>query len=99
MTKEEVLSRLRSHFPVLSRRFGIAGLYLFGSVVRNEAEASSDIDLLVDFHSGERIGLFRFIDLKDALEGILGASVDLVTRDALKDRMIDSILKEAVRAA
>ncbi len=51
---------------------------LFGSVARGDATDESDFDLLVAL-SGP-MGLFRFVALKRALEGILGRLVDLVTK-------------------
>lgn len=43
--------------------------------------------------------MFAFVRLKNYLEDLLGQSVDLVTPDALKDRLRDRILEEAIRAA
>jgi predicted nucleotidyltransferase len=49
---------------------------------------------LVDFY--EPISLFKFIELEDFLSQHLGVKVDLVMKDALKSRIKDSILKEAI---
>ena len=45
MKHDDVISRLLEQSPELSGRYGIASLYLFGSVARDEARADSDIDL------------------------------------------------------
>ena len=95
MTRDEILRALREHLPEL-RRHGVAHLSLFGSVVRSEASPDSDVDLLVEFDTP--VSMFKFLDLKDCLEGILGRPVDLVTRGALKPQLRDRILAEAVRA-
>jgi len=52
---------------------------------------------LVEF--AKPIGLFEFVRLKIYLEKLLQRKVDLVTPDALKERMREQILKEAIRAA
>jgi len=92
----DVRTILSTHFRSLQER-KVAELFIFGSVVRGEADEDSDIDILVVF--SEPVGLFHFIRLQDHLEQLLGCDVDLVTRDALKPALRDSILREAVRAA
>jgi len=67
---------------------------LFGSYVKGEQKDTSDLDVLVDFY--EPISLFRFIELEDFLTQQLGVKVDLVMRDALKPRIKDNILSEAI---
>jgi predicted nucleotidyltransferase len=56
--------------------------YLFGSYVRGEADADSDIDLLVDLDHSQRIGL-QFIQMRIDLEKLLNAKVDLVSSNGL----------------
>ncbi len=56
--------------------------YLFGSFARGEADASSDIDLLVDLDHSQRIGL-QFIQMRLDLEKLLNAKVDLVSSTGL----------------
>lgn len=96
MQRNEALDILAKHRPVLSA-MGVASLALFGSVARNEAEGDSDVDLLVSFD--RPVGFFHFLEVKDYLETILKARVDLVTEDALKKQLRERVLAEAVRAA
>lgn len=96
MQRDEVITRLAGARPLLDQ-FGVKGLYLFGSVARNEAGDESDIDLLVEFE--QPVSLFEFVRLRRELEVVLGRRVDLVTRLALKPQLRDRILREAVRAA
>jgi predicted nucleotidyltransferase len=56
--------------------------YLFGSYVRNEADNSSDIDLLVELDYSQRIGL-QFIQMKIDLENLLHSKVDLVSSNGI----------------
>ncbi len=74
---------------------GVRSLELFGSVARDDAKAGSDVDLLVEFEGP--VGLFHFFRVQQRLEEILRCPVDLLMRDAVKPRLRDRILAEAVR--
>jgi predicted nucleotidyltransferase len=76
---------------------GVAALYLFGSVARDEARDDSDVDLLVEFTGPPSFD--RFMDLKFFLEDALGVPVDLVTRRALKAFLRSEIERDAYRVA
>ncbi len=56
--------------------------YLFGSYVRGEADADSDIDILVDLDYSQKIGLL-FIQMKIDLEKLLHTKVDLVSSNGI----------------
>ncbi|MBM4395593.1 MAG: nucleotidyltransferase family protein [Deltaproteobacteria bacterium] len=95
MRRDEAVGILIAHRAEWAS-YGIRSLDLFGSVARGEAGPGSDVDILVAFAPGERVGLFRFLRLKETLERLLGRPVDLVTRDAIKPRMRAAILQELV---
>ena len=67
---------------------------LFGSIVRGEASATSDLDLSVEF-SGKK-SLFDLVDLKLALEELLHCKVDVLTYNSLHPLIKDAILSEEV---
>ena len=94
--REDVLARIDRAAPEL-RAHAVKELWLFGSAAREELKAGSDIDILVDFAAP--VTLFEFARLRRRLESLLGRSVDLVTRDALKPQLREQILREAVRVA
>ncbi len=97
MCVETTIARLRTD-ESLVREFSIRALYIFGSVARGEDSPGSDIDILVEFKPGSRIGLFAFARLQGRLSELLEKKVDLVARDGLHLALKDQILKEAVRA-
>lgn len=70
----------------LCRRYGVARLALIGSATEEASfdPARSDIDFLVDF-SGEEQLFARYIDLKEALESVLGRPVDLIIARAVRN--------------
>ncbi len=67
------------------RRRGVANPEIFGSSARGDDHEGSDLDLLVDFAPGT--DLIDMVNIKSELEEILGAPVDLIPRDGLKDRV------------
>lgn len=73
--------------------FHVASLFLFGSVNRNEAKASSDADLLVEF--SQPVGLFTLARLQIYLEKLLGCAINLGTPDSLTLYMQDLVMEGA----
>jgi predicted nucleotidyltransferase len=81
----------------LCRRWHIAELALFGSVLRSDFRPDSDIDVLVKFEPGHVPG-FGMITLEDELSTLLGGRrVDVVTAQSLNHRIRDRVLAEAER--
>jgi len=97
MKRNEVLRILTEHKDELVTRYPIASLFIFGSVARDEAQAASDVDVLVEF--SQPVGLFQFIDLKQRLELLLGCKVDLGTPRSIKPLLKADVLKDAIRVA
>jgi predicted nucleotidyltransferase len=87
----EKLSQLK---PDLAKEYRVSSLALFGSYLRGEESMTSDLDILVTFV--EEPGLIKFIELEHRLSDELGVKVDLVMKDALKPRLGERILEEAV---
>lgn len=85
---ENTLSKLK---PELSSKFYVGKIGYFGSYARNEQTEVSDIDILVELT--QPLG-WEFFDLKDTLENALHLKVDLVTINALKAQLKESILRE-----
>lgn len=93
MTREQVTARL-VEAEAQVRALGVARLALFGSVLRNEARADSDVDILVQFSPGGK-SFERFLALSELLEARLGRRVELVTTEALSPFIGPRILAEA----
>ncbi|PRY45453.1 hypothetical protein CLV58_102202 [Spirosoma oryzae] len=67
--------------------------YVFGSYARNEADTTSDLDLLVELDYSQPIGL-QFIGMKLDLEDSLHKRVDLVSLSGLSPRLRPFIEKD-----
>ena len=76
------------------RRYGVARLEVFGSVSRGDASPASDVDVLYELEPGARLG-WDIEKLADELSEILGRRVDLVSRNALHERLRHGVLAEA----
>lgn len=92
MKREQVIKDLEKNSDIL-RKYGVKHLGLFGSLARDEAREGSDIDLLVDF---ENKSFDTYMDAKEFLENLLQCKVDLVITDAVKPRLKDAIINEAI---
>ena len=88
-----VLRWHREQIREIATRHRGRAIYVFGSVARGEAGATSDLDFLVDFEPGS--SLFDLMRISDELEALLGCPVDVVSRAGLKDRD-RHILDEAI---
>jgi len=81
VSRELVAERLRNEIKYLNAEYGVETIGLFGSVRTGDQSEQSDIDLVVEF--SKPIG-FRFIELAEYLEQLLGASVDLLTPEGIE---------------
>lgn len=93
------MSRARIDIPKdriadFCRRHHIRKLALFGSVLRDDFNPESDVDVLVEFESGHTPGL-AFFAMQDELGGILGIKVDLHTPAFLSHYIRSKILASA----
>ena len=87
---KEILKQLK---PELAQRFHVQTIGLFGSIVRDDFSADSDIDIIVDFN--RPVGI-EFIDLADYVEQQLQNKVDLVSKKGIKDKYYKAIEREIV---
>ena len=95
MQQDVVLQILKQKNAEMTKQFGVKTLSIFGSVARNEATFTSDVDLLVEFN--RPVGYFGLFALQDYLEKLLGCPVDLGTPDSLKPRIRERVMGELIR--
>lgn len=92
--KEEILKVLKEKSPYIRKKYHVKSIGLFDSCVRGEEKKESDIDILIEFE--KPIGLFKFMELEEYLSQKLGRKVDLVEKDALKERIKPYVMEEVV---
>ncbi len=91
ITKNSVLAKLRELKPFLYKEFAVKEIGLFGSFSDGSFSEESDIDILVELENP--IG-WKYFSLEIYLEKIFNRKIDLVTKNALKRQLKDTILKQ-----
>lgn len=90
MSKDEILIKLREIKPILQRDYAVKEIGLFGSFADDSYDEDSDIDLIVELE--KPIG-WKFFTLEIYLEKIFKRKIDLVTKNAIKDQIRESVFK------
>jgi hypothetical protein len=85
----------RSEIEGFCRRNRIRRLALFGSVLREDFTADSDVDVLMEFEPDARVGLITLAGMENELSGLIGRRVDLNTAGCLSPHFRDEVLREA----
>ena len=94
MKKQQAIQSLKESKALLSQRFGVNRLALFGSTARDTATETSDIDILVSFDGPATSS--RYFGVQFYLEDLFGCPVDLVTEKAVRQELRPYIEREAI---
>lgn len=94
MTIYELLQANRERILQTASKYGAYNVRIFGSVARGEADASSDVDFLVEMEPGR--SLFDLGGLLMDLQELLNCKVDIVTEKGLRQRIRERVLREAI---
>ncbi|MBX7257982.1 MAG: nucleotidyltransferase domain-containing protein [Candidatus Hydrogenedentes bacterium] len=86
----------REQLAATCKRWHIAKLSVFGSVLREDFRPDSDVDVLVEFEPGHTPG-WEIVDIGEELSGVFGGHyVDIVYPEYLLPRLKDEILSSAI---
>lgn len=91
LTQDYILNKLKELKPTLYKDYSVKEIGLFGSFTNDTFAADSDIDILVEFE--KPIG-WKYFSLEIYLEKVFERRIDLVTKNALKEQIKESILKQ-----
>ena len=91
---EIIKNKLTNHKKHLQNQYRVEELGLFGSYVRGDQHAESDIDILIDYKKPPT--LFMILELEDFLTDLLESPVDLVTKKGIKPQLKPYILNEVI---
>ena len=80
----------------LCRLHGVRKLEVFGSILRGDFDPQrSDVDVVVEFEPRMANSFANFLDLKEALERLLGRPVDLVELHAVRNRRLRRYIEQS----
>ncbi|QQL48738.1 nucleotidyltransferase family protein [Mucilaginibacter ginkgonis] len=91
LSVNDIETKLREIKPVLATQFNVSAIGYFGSYATGKFNPDSDLDLLVEF--ARPVG-WNFFTLESFLEKSFGLKIDLVTKNALKERVKEDILSQ-----
>ena len=94
MTIEELRRVYRDSILRIAAQYGAHNVRIFGSVARGEADARSDVDVLVDLEPGR--SLLDLGGLLMGLQDLIEHPVDVITEQGLRPRIRQRVLEEAV---
>jgi uncharacterized protein len=95
MARSVLFDRLHvdaTSLAAICRSNHVARLWIFGSVLRPDFRADSDVDVLVDFEAGARIGLLTLARLQRELAQLFARPVDVVPLRGLKPAVREGVL-------
>jgi predicted nucleotidyltransferase len=90
LTRDDIVKRLREKRAYLAAEYGVSKIGIFGSYARGSATERSDVDLVVEFD--KPIG-FKFLELAEFLETVLGQKVDLLTAAGIENIRRERVAK------
>lgn len=85
----------RGDLEAFCRRHGVRKLSLFGSVLTSRFGPDSDVDMLVEFEPGARVGLFELSRMENELSDLVGRRVDLREPEELSPYFRADVLAQA----
>ena len=86
---------LRKNSPYLRDNYGVKRIGLFGSFAKGIQREDSDIDILVEF---EKTVGFKFIELAEYFEKLLGKKVDILTSEGIKSIRLKKVARDIERS-
>ena len=86
----------RDRISLLCAQYQIKRLALFGSVLRDNFRSDSDIDIIVEFLPGKRVGMLTMARIEREISQIFGGrKVDLRTPAELSRYFRDEVMQKA----
>lgn len=96
LSRSAVLEKLRGHKREFEGKYSIRRIGVFGSVARDEAIATSDVDIVVEMREPDP---FYLVHIRETLSVELECHIDIVAlRDSMNEALKARIEREAVYA-
>lgn len=91
LTREQIKRLLQEEYPHLAAEYGVKRVGIFGSYAKGLPDETSDVDIIVEFE--HPIG-FKFIELVEYLEHLLGRKVDVLTPAGLQGIRVHRVVQD-----
>lgn len=89
----ELIDKNKDKLFELCDKHKVKELYLFGSILSNKFNDSSDIDILIQFNQIDVLDYFdNYMDFKEKLEKLFNRPVDLVENQAVKNPIFRKVI-------
>ena len=85
----------RNHLDKICKKYSIRELSVFGSFAKGNYTKDSDLDILVDFESLDKITLITLSKIRYTLSAIFEKEVDLVMKDGLKKLIKEEVINSS----
>ncbi|MEJ2596781.1 MAG: nucleotidyltransferase family protein [Anaerolineales bacterium] len=85
----------KEEIAAFCRRHRIRKLAFFGSVLRDDFTPESDVDVLVEFEPGARVGLITLMGMEFELAQLLGRKAEMHTVKGLNPYFRNAVLEQA----
>jgi predicted nucleotidyltransferase len=94
MSIDDLLGSRREEVLRLAAKHGARNVRVFGSAARGEADATSDLDFLIELEPGHN--LLDMGGLLMDLQALLGRPIDVISEKGLRPSIRARVLREAV---
>lgn len=94
---KNIIKILKDNKRILSEKFGVTDIAVFGSYVRGEQNKKSDIDIFVELKP-EYKTFDNYMELKFYLQKITSKKIDLAIKESIREELKPIIIEEAVHA-
>ena len=88
-----LIERNINKITVLCKQHKVKELYIFGSILTERFNDSSDVDFLVQFDDIDILDYFdNYMDFKEKLENLFGRQIDLLENQAIRNPIFRKVL-------
>ena len=92
--KFHTIDELKLLVAPVAEKYGVAKVYLFGSVARGDCDINSDYDFCIE--SGKIEDYFKLAGFFRELTDAIGSDIDLVDIDSLDQEFLNNVKSEGV---
>ena len=90
------IDEIKTAVAPICEKYGVNKMWLFGSYARGEADAQSDVDLLVDGENSPKLRGFAWGGLYADIRDALGVEIDVLSRKSTRPKFLNAISKDEV---